>query len=1398
MLEGYKPIDFSGVFPPVDLGQVRNKVGLSQAAIGILANSQFSQTPISSLLGQGLTSKGEVPKRKQTLFGRAVDLLSTPSYLVANATDDAIAGHQSHDSDSILADIGQVIGGVVTGTGRGIGTGFRGAFAGSETAADPQDKIYLGDSLIRLDTHMSAEEAKKPENLEAVRSKLMGKKINQFDDSDENKYFYDFDKKKVEVTDDDIEDYFKHMGVYGVAASAVSDPLNFVKGPTGILSGVKGAAEVPEAATAVNKASDVLAPLNTGTGISSVDLSALGKKPNGSYKVSFPTGAVQNAVAAPSSITPIVPKALELNQVDPLDSILGGWSAGSKTIDKVGDSLAPVGKVPDEQIAIANKLSAPDAIGKLTGDLLRKAATGEMSGLIGHLANKYPGVDFSQTSKLVEHIAKIPDFAKRLGSPVERKKIVGAFHRTIRADAEAMKIAPPVKSAGTLINDASKVDPVNLQRLVQGAKPGQIVSKNPVRDTAMADATVAKFEGQILGNQYPAGIRDKVAYDRSVSAGRTARYSGSQQVQMWNHITHIMKDIKSPNRFAVANNILRKVEDSFIAKGAKPVNGVRTVDSVPLRLSQVLDAIGPAAAAMNPTLLTKILRGDPTALKGLPTEVIQRIEAFKAGEALVDSSSVVAGVNAASKNIDDITKGPLSAGRTDEAVTIGSRVAQDITRAAGGSPVAGNQAAKYIKDSYAPKSPIDSAIRAAHINTTALISHPSVGASQIMRYGNGPAITRAINKVIGGPRLAVLGTKVGEPAAVVEWLGARFNAAYKNADMRPIYLKQAATAKSTVARRAQYLNNLAKQFNVNDLDLWNGALKGAQGLQEPIVGSPEALLSREILTVMENLFGSSGLKSSVALENSVVGRSQLFMDELNKNLRRFGLGDYQFTKKGKYKTGTEWLNSWESWDVKRPMEFLFKMQNVVEHTTREKLMFDEIAGRFGNYTRSGVFTHTVSHPRLAGAYFGKEAAEQINQFTRNLKDIAKPNSKQMQMFDKVLSKWKAGVTIYVPSHHIRNMIGDVYFNWLGGVNSTRAYGTAFKVMQSQRGRYEGLAELDNLTNPKAIQRAMSGSSSNAVGKQTALTMRNGTHVTNDMVYVSAFQHGILPSTRVLEDIPDDVASGIDKFRPLGGRAQKAAHTLSEGRDHYVRLAHYVDVLKKSGKSFEAATEEAAGVVRKWHPDGMDLTKFERNVVRRMFPFYSWTRKALPLIIESLVATPGKVMAYPKAEYLLQQMMGIQTGPMSDPFPYDQLFPDWIREKGIGPTMGGPGDYTVANPSNPTLDLIAQLNHPGRMGMGMLNPAARIPIELSTGVDAQTGAPIDGLDPDYIAKQIPGVSHVGRISGEFGVSDTTKENSSGFNAQNIFNLLTALNVQNTGPYQKSAEFDMRDYLKQQRG
>lgn len=1406
MLEGYQPLDLSSILPQLDLSAFanqpkRNRLGMTDAAMKILANSEFSNTPLATLQKEAAQSKAEAPARNQTLWGRAVDLLSTPVYAISNAVDDALAGHQSNPSDSVLSDIGQVIGGTVTGAGRGVGAGLRGAFSTGESAANPEDKIYLDAPMVRWDLGMSPEDAIKPENRELVRERLKAK-IGKNEVNDLSSLLFSqhpmrtMELENGDLSDEAIDEYFRSAGVSGFISSAVTDPLNLINAP----------AKLPKGGNAE------LAPINKAEGFKeslSGPKNLFGPKTPGSpssYRVDINPGTVQNAITSPSGdlikppswfdfpkstadMVPTVrtPVAVPKNEFDDfLDAIIIEGTSGSKIpkgLSKIEQKLAPVARASDENITLASDLSKNEAM--YHAKIMKALATGDYKAISKILPQ---GVSFPEIEAFLKVTTQIPNFAKHMALPAARAKISKVLLSSIRADSKNLKKSTSVIPAYQILNDAESIGPVASGALLENAAKAKIPpSKNPVRDAEIATKIIDEFTEPIVGSGTPSGMRNPAAWTAKVNSGVNTRWSGPQQVQMYNKIGTIVakSNIPAPQRFAVTANILRQVEDHFINLGAKPMTHEHTALASNLRLSQVLDVIGPTAAAMNPKLMTRILAGDPEVMSKLPSGVVQRLEELKAAEALVDARPLIEGVEAGNKSLDDLIKGPLSASREQEFTDISARVARDITARAGGSPVAQRAAFKE----FTTKNPIDSAVKSNSLNTKVLISHPEVSASLIARYSNAPSITRAIQEMSGLGAPAKLGRLVGGDSQVVEWLGARFNAAYKNPDMRPIYLREAATAKSSVARRADYLNKLAKTYDVNNADLWNDATKAAQGLLPPVAG-PTTELSKEILKIMENLFTSSGLKSGVALENSVAGRAQLFMGELNKNMVRFGLGKYKF----KAAEGSEWLKSWEAWEIDKPLDFLFKIQNVVEHTVREKLMFDDIISRYGSVRKTDVHKYTVNHPRLSGYKFGKDASEQLNVFVKNLREISKPSSKPMQMFDNVLSKWKASVTIYVPSHHIRNLIGDTYMNWIAGVDSTRPYSTAINILKSQKGRYEGLDEVAELTSKDALKNLMGGGASTPAGKRTALTMRNGKHLTNDEVYVSAFQQGILPTTRVLEDIPDDAMNMMNRFQPFGGSVRNWVHGFSESRDHYVRLAHYVDALKKSPKSFAEAQVDAAAIVRKWHPDGMDLTPFERNVMRRVFPFYSWTRKAIPLVVESLVATPGKTMVYPKMQYLAQLVSGTNGSNMSDPFPYDQLFPDWIREKGIGPMLGSSGSYGVINPSNPTLDIISQVNDPGKMGLGMLNPGARISFELATGQEATSGAPIEGHGTDYAIKQIPGLSHLGRATGEFGVSDTTKEQSQGYNMQNIINLFSALGMQNTGPYQKSAEFDLRDFMK----
>ena len=293
---------------------------------------------------------------------------------------------------------------------------------------------------------------------------------------------------------------------------------------------------------------------------------------------------------------------------------------------------------------------------------------------------------------------------------------------------------------------------------------------------------------------------------------------------------------------------------------------------------------------------------------------------------------------------------------------------------------------------------------------------------------------------------------------------------------------------------------------------------------------------------------------------------------------------------------------------------------------------------------------------------------------------------------------------------------------------------------------------------------------------------------------------------------------------------------SEGRDHFARLAHYMPALKKHAKSassLEEAMDLAAAEVRKWHPDGTGMTPFEQRYMRTIMPFYSWSRKAIPLTLESFLTKPGRVLVYPKAMYALAQANGVQLQSLSNPFPVDQMFPSFMRENMTGPIGILDGNYIGMRPGIFFSDVTTEFGGgsladakasgnpldvgPARGALSSLSPIIKTPLELMTGNNLGTGGRIADTS-DYLDSQIPGINVVSQLTG---VSTTgtllnagqTADGGIGFDqaravdqgyrdpvdSKNWLNYLTGLRAQNMSQenYINLAEIEARNRMNPKR-
>src|SRR5216110_1460990 len=491
---------------------------------------------------------------------------------------------------------------------------------------------------------------------------------------------------------------------------------------------------------------------------------------------------------------------------------------------------------------------------------------------------------------------------------------------------------------------------------------------------------------------------------------------------------------------------------------------------------------------------------------------------------------------------------------------------------------------------------------------------------EIVSKGRGPRaeINGAITKGLEA-NLGKIPTWVADQNHAVEFFMGRVATWWGQKDLRPFSLNAIGSSAATAAARGQVLHDLFKGY---DQLQRHEALGIVQGYRQAT--SPEtARLADEVTKMMSNLVGT-------AKGNSVVLRSAIDRDLLNKWMRTYKVG-FDFTNgkvkdiTGKvidYSKGTDWLNSWKTAEVTSdPEQFLFKLQQAMEQATREKALFDELGERFAAKVPGGAFrTKLEGYPYLEGYYFSEDIAKQL---PRVIKDWTHPTTLSnplMKHYDKLLSMWKSGVTIYRPAHHLRNLIGDAYLGWMDGVNTIRPYMLAARVQRTLRGMYPTLSDVDKLVELGVVSKNM------GTPKAGEIIFRNksGVPFTAEQIAAVAHQKGLLEHARTIEDIIDLGNAG--KFQPFGGKVQGAARSASELISHNSRLAHFIDkVIKSTGSNLSDIFEQASRRARKWHPTGLDLTDFERKVLRRIIPFYSWLRKSTPLLIEGLVMHPGKAV-----------------------------------------------------------------------------------------------------------------------------------------------------------------------------
>ena len=359
-------------------------------------------------------------------------------------------------------------------------------------------------------------------------------------------------------------------------------------------------------------------------------------------------------------------------------------------------------------------------------------------------------------------------------------------------------------------------------------------------------------------------------------------------------------------------------------------------------------------------------------------------------------------------------------------------------------------------------------------------------------------------------------------------------------------------------------------------------------------------------------------------------------------------------------------------------------------------------------------------PEIPGLKFEPAVA---NQLTRSYKALTNQEeiNKFLKVYDGAQNWWKMWSLGVRPAYHTKNMIGNLWNSYLGGLTNPLLYG--------QAGAFQVKIAKNNL----------SGEIAGYPTKE---------------LYDAMMSRGVFGQGQYGGDISRTLESQISggnknpftlaTSNPILQGGFKLGQTVEDN----ARIALFIDQLNK-GASFD----KAGNHVRKYLFDYGDVNPFEKDVLKRVMPFYTWSRKNIPLQLEALATQPDKINKINLAINNIQQANQVEQPDLSQ-------VPDYIREQapvywGSDAAAGTVSAVPLAN-LIPTFDIASitkflntetapQGIQKGKLGtalstvMGGVSPIIKAPLEYLANYDffrKKTIQEFEGQTTDFLGVPMP--------------------------------------------------------------
>lgn len=303
----------------------------------------------------------------------------------------------------------------------------------------------------------------------------------------------------------------------------------------------------------------------------------------------------------------------------------------------------------------------------------------------------------------------------------------------------------------------------------------------------------------------------------------------------------------------------------------------------------------------------------------------------------------------------------------------------------------------------------------------------------------------------------------------------------------------------------------------------------------------------------------------------------------------------------------------------------------------------------------------------------------------------------VKLYDRFLRTWKVSQTAINPGFHGRNTINNAFQTWMGA-------GAEVLKPSNQK-------EAMDIVNGKMGEVILSGGEILSYDEIRDVASSFGLY---DSGYASDVLRG--PLSKLKKGKGNTIKESIKDY-DLMDVMSKYGNFI----DNQSRTANFVHYLKQGMEP-----EQAVQQVEKFLFNYNDISDFERNVMRRIVPFYTYMRKNLPLQIEQLSKQPDK---YRKVMYALEGVGNmVDKEDRIDRSYMPNYTKNWIETPFKVDNEDDREESIFIDPSLPhqTLSKLDALINPkqGKQEMlSMLSPAITLPYELKANKNVFFDEPI---------------------------------------------------------------------------